>query len=102
MSKATEAKSAWARATIALSLMRTVKGLMNCRGFDDCFEMSDGDDVVAHIIVRAHRDPQVAGLVRSRGYGYWLEPGYLDGMTTAGERSAIVEQAIALQDGPTA
>jgi hypothetical protein len=52
MSQAIEAKSAARRASIAARLIRTIKrhdeggwGLGCCRGFDDCFEMGDGDDV---------------------------------------------------------
>ena len=77
MSAATKARSAKARATIAIRLMKTVKVLGNCRSFDDCFEMFDGDEVVTDIINRAKGDAAIAELVQSRGYGYWLEPGYL-------------------------
>jgi hypothetical protein len=97
MSQATQAKSAKARATIMLRLMKTVKALGNCRAFDDCCEMGDGDAVVAHVIVRAYADPDVAALIRRRGLGYWLAPGYLDRMTTTEDHTPIVLQAIALQ-----
>ena len=96
MSQAMRAKSAKARATIALRLMRTVKNLGNCRAFDDCGEMGDGDEMVAHVILRAAADPCIAALVRSRGFGYWLEPGYMERMADT-PIPAIVQQAIALQ-----
>lgn len=78
MSAAIKAKSAKARATIAIRLAKTIKGLSNCRGFDDCFEMGDGDAVVAEIVRRAAIDPAIRALFEGRGFGYWFEPGYLE------------------------
>ena len=97
MSAAARAKSPRARATIALRLLRTVKDIHNHRPFDDCFEMLDGDDVVAHIIKQAAKDVTIARLLALRGFAYWLEPGYLARMTCA-PRSNNVLEAMALQD----
>lgn len=58
MSKATEAKSARARATIARNIYVNNRSGDFGRNRDDCFEMGDGDEVVRLLIERLPRDPE--------------------------------------------
>ena len=76
MSAATRAKSARARATIAIRMLKTQKNLS--RSFDDCFEMFDGDDVVREIRCRSHEDPSLVEVLNRRGFGNWLKPEYFE------------------------
>lgn len=57
MSAAIRAKSAKARATIAIALIKA--GRTDSRGFSDCFKMRDGDDVIREIVRRAVDDPKI-------------------------------------------
>jgi hypothetical protein len=50
-------KSAKARATIAISLMKLKR--THCRSFSNCFEMDDGDDVIREIVLRSAVDPGI-------------------------------------------
>jgi hypothetical protein len=75
MSAATRAKSAHARATIAIRMLKTQKSLS--RSFDDCFEMFDGDDVVREIRRRSLEDSALVEVLNRRGFGNWLKPDYL-------------------------
>lgn len=64
MKAAMRAKSAYARATIAVRMLKTQKRL--CRAFDDCFEMYNGDDLVREIRRRSRTDrAPVATLART-------------------------------------
>ena len=58
MSAAIHARSAAARATIARNLLVNVIGKDRAlgRNYDDCFEMGDGDAVMACLIARVKRD----------------------------------------------
>ena len=76
MNAAGRAKSAKSRATIAIRMLVTQKSLG--RAFDSCFEMWDGDEVVKNIRERANSEQAVREAVILHGYGYWLEPGYLE------------------------
>lgn len=71
--------SAKARANVAIRMMRTQKELG--RPFEHCFEMPDQDEVVAEIIKQASADSSLKSLLISKGYGYWLEAGYMERMT---------------------
>ncbi len=57
MSRAIDAKSTSARATIAIRKMKA--GHTYLRSFFDCFEMGDGDDVIREILRRAETDPEI-------------------------------------------
>jgi hypothetical protein len=70
MSAATRAKSARARAMIAIRMLKTVRHLG--RAFDDCFEMHDGNEVVRWILHRAQTDHQLARIIAERGFGSWF------------------------------
>lgn len=59
MSMAIEAKNAKQRATIACNIIKNQKNI-NTRCFDDCFEMSDGDQVMENIIQKAKKDCKLA------------------------------------------
>ena len=74
MSAATRAKSARARATIAIRMLKTQKSLS--RSFDDCLEMGDGSEVVREIRRRSLEDPSLVEVLNRRGFGYWLKPDY--------------------------
>jgi hypothetical protein len=75
MSAACRAKSAYARATIAIRMLKTQKRLY--RAFDDCLEMNDGHEVVREIRCRSREDPElVQALIRHR-CDYWLKPEYM-------------------------
>ena len=71
-----EAKSARARASIAVRLYKTIKpwpwGHGLGRSFDDCFEMTDGDEVKAELLRRVLTDPELATAMISHGYGEWV------------------------------
>lgn len=77
MSEATRAKSASERATIAIRYLFSEQSLSNSRAFFDCFEMGDGDDVVKEIIKRAENNPTLKARLLTRGYAFWLTPGYI-------------------------
>jgi hypothetical protein len=70
MSAATKAKSARARATIAIRMLKTARQLG--RSFDDCFEMFDGEEVVRWILFRAQTDAELARIITERGFGNWF------------------------------
>ncbi len=57
MSRAIDAKSTSARATIAIRKMKAHQ--TSARSFSDCFEMGDGDDVIREILRRAETDPEI-------------------------------------------
>jgi len=61
MSMATKAKSAKARATIAASMIK--RGYKLDRGFDDCFEMGDADEVFKILAGKAQNDWYLASRV---------------------------------------
>ena len=71
MSAAAKAKSARARAAIAIRMLKTVRHLG--RAFDDCFEMYDGEEVVRWILHRVRTDEELARTIAERGFGYWFE-----------------------------
>ena len=58
MSAAIKAKSAKARAGIAISMIK--RNSTFSRAFDDCFEMGDGDQVMDFIIQKAATDVHLA------------------------------------------
>jgi hypothetical protein len=72
MSAAIEAKTARARAGIAARLMKTVKkwpeGHGLGRNFDDCFEMSDGEEVRRLLIVAAVSDDRLLDAMIYHGF----------------------------------
>lgn len=71
MSAATNATTAKQRATIAIRMMKNNKSGDFGRAFDDCFEMGDGDAVVAEIARRAMCNPAILELVkRNRGVAW--------------------------------
>ena len=70
MSAATKAKSARARATIAIRMLKTVKHLG--RSFDDCFEMQDGEEVIRWILYWAQTDTDLTRIMTERGFGHWF------------------------------
>ena len=74
MSAAIRTKSARARATIAIRMLKMQKSLS--RSFDDCLEMGDGSDVVREIRRRSLEDPSLKDVLNRRGFGYWLKPDY--------------------------
>lgn len=73
--RAINCKTARGRAGEAIRQLKTRKTLG--RSFDDCFEMGDGTAVVRIVIARANADKDLANIVRERGFGNWLEAGYL-------------------------
>lgn len=77
MSAATRAKTAKARATIAIRLLKTAKpypcGYGLGRNFDDCFEMGDGDEVYRVVITRALTDTDLVSAMQRHGCNSWLE-----------------------------
>jgi len=75
MNAACRAKSAYARATIAIRMLKTQKRLG--RPFDACGEMGDGDDMVREIRRRSRHDPELVQALIRHGYDYWLKPGYM-------------------------
>jgi len=74
MSAASRAKSARARATIAIRMLKTQKLLG--RPFDSCCEMGDGDKVVREIRRRSLDDPELVKALIKHGYDYWLKADY--------------------------
>ena len=71
MSAATKAKSARARATIAIHMLKTARHLG--RSFGDCFEMYDGEGVLRWILYKAKTDAQLALAITERGCGHWFK-----------------------------
>ncbi len=71
MSAASKARSARARATIAIRMLRTACHLG--RAFDDCFEMFDGEEVVRWILYRARTDADLARTITEWGFGHWFK-----------------------------
>lgn len=72
MSAAIEAKTAKGRAGIAIRMIKNNKTLG--RGFDDCFEMGDGDQVMNYIINKARNDIKLTLSIKNKdledlGYG---------------------------------
>jgi hypothetical protein len=68
MSMATRAKSAKARASIAIRMIKTQTNFY--RAFNDCFEMNDGEEVVTIIAQRANADKELAAcLLRKQPLG---------------------------------
>lgn len=82
MSAASRATTTKERANIFLRYLRTVQDL-NRRAFFDCLEMGDGDGVVREVRRRAKQNPEIAELVKRRGYGFWLEPDYIKDVAEA-------------------
>ena len=74
MSAASRAKSAYARATIAIRILKTQKKLY--RSFDDCFEMGDGTEVVREIRRKSLHDPELVQALVKHRYDDWLKPDY--------------------------
>jgi hypothetical protein len=70
MSEAIRAKSANARATIAIRKIKAPYELG--RSFSDCFEMNDGDEVMREIQRRALTDARLVQAVARRGWKDWL------------------------------
>lgn len=70
MSLAINAKSAKARATIAANMIKKNNNFY--RGFDDCFEMNDGHEVMEYLIQKTAKDPVLAMNLRVKmpGLGY--------------------------------
>lgn len=74
------ARTAKQRAQVAIRLIKTIKpwpigfGLGSNRGFDDCFEMFDGHEVVAILKDKARRDPSLlaAMKVHKDQCGHWV------------------------------
>jgi len=70
MSEATRAKNFKQRATIAIRKIKA--NSFSGRSFADCFEMNDGDQVVAEIIKRANKKPNLKQVLIDRGFSHWL------------------------------
>jgi hypothetical protein len=66
MSQATRATSARARANIAAAKIR--EGQTDSRTFDDCFEMGDGDIVVAYLMGKATYDGRIGAMAIRCGW----------------------------------
>lgn len=66
MSQATRATSTRARANIAAAYIR--RGSTQSRAFDDCFEMGDGDGVVAYLLAKAVTDTRIAAFAQRAGW----------------------------------
>ena len=69
MSEAIRAKTARARAGIAARMLR--KGRTDCRAFSDCFEMGDGDQVMAYLLAMAIDDPELIEVMEQRKFTVW-------------------------------
>lgn len=69
MSQATKAKTARARAGIAARMLRQSR--TDCRAFDDCFEMGDGDQVMAHLLALTIEDPTLIEVMEQRRFNVW-------------------------------
>ena len=76
MTAAIQAKSARARATIAIRMLKTQKKLY--RAFDDCVEMYDGTEVVREIRRRSRTDAELVQALVRHGCDSWLKPQDLD------------------------
>jgi hypothetical protein len=74
MSASIRTKSARARATIAIRMLKTQKCLY--RAFDDCFEMYDGDEVVREIRRRSLHDSVLVQALIKHQRDSWLTPDY--------------------------
>ena len=70
MSAAFKAKSARARAAIAIRTLKTARHLG--RSFDNCFEQFDGEEVIRWILYRAQTDAQLARIITERGFANWF------------------------------
>ena len=64
ISRGSKAKKAITRAKIAADIIKNYKRFD--RGFDDCFEMGDGNEVVKHITEMARTDRQLASALLDR------------------------------------
>ena len=77
MSAAMVAKSAKARAGIAVRLLKSAKpwprGFGLGRNFDDCFEMGDGNEVHRLAIDRAVSDEALRKAMAVHGCNSWLD-----------------------------
>ena len=77
MSAAISAKTAKARAGIAVRLLKTAKpyprGFGLGRNFDDCFEMGDGKEVHRLVIDRAMTDESLRKAMAVHGCNSWLD-----------------------------
>ena len=94
MSAATKARSARARATIAIRMLKTVRHLG--RAFDDCFEMYDGDEVVRWILDKAKTDPELARIIAERGFGYLVQ----ECREITGTRGPVARNCLESSPGP--
>ena len=54
------------RAERAAILIR--KGLCSTRQYDNCFEMSDGDQVMAYLMLEVRKDPDLRYLMQRQGH----------------------------------
>jgi hypothetical protein len=79
VANAKRVKSAKARASVAIRLLKTIKphpyGYGLSRSFDDCFEMGDGDQVIKILLDRARNDDSIIRAMH-RHYSHcshWLE-----------------------------
>jgi len=77
MSRARTARSARARANMAIRLLKTIQPWPRGRGmgrsFDDCFEMGDGNEVCRRIIAAACNDCELRNAMKRHGCNDWLE-----------------------------
>jgi hypothetical protein len=79
MSAAIDAKSAKARATIAIRLLKTLKpwpqgyGCSGSREFSNCLGMGDVDEVCRIILERAKTDDVLAAAIHTQGCGHWYD-----------------------------
>ena len=74
MSAGSRANTAAERASIALEILANSKTGELGRNFDDCFEMSDGDEVVRLGIEKLKRSRRYRdGVRRRRGVTAWVE-----------------------------
>ena len=74
MSAGSRANTAAERASIALEILANSKTGELGRNFDDCFEMSDGDEVVRLGIEKLKRSRRYRDGVRRRRGGLQLVP----------------------------
>lgn len=77
MSAATRAKTARERANIAARFIRDrapYGGPVQSRAFDDCFEMGDGEQVIALLKVKARTSPTIDRYLADFLVGYRTEP----------------------------
>ncbi len=78
MKSAKDVETAKERAEIAIDLLKTTKpwregGKGLSRGFDDCFEMGDGDDVYRIVITKAAHHPSLLSAIERHGYDSWAK-----------------------------